>query len=442
VAVYVDGDRPGAQKLGARFHVSGYPTMILFTPDGAEVTRLPGEVEPQRYTEVVTLAMNAQRPVKAVLASAEAGAALQPGDWRLLAFYAWDSDEQQLVPKGRLPALLTRLAAACPATEGEAATRLWLKAIAAGPGDAARDDLAKLVALLDDERRAREQFDVLVTSPAEIARAVSARGTPARAQALAAFERTLQRLEHDTALSRADRLGALAARVELARVDVPPRASGPASAVSASANATRFKGDAPLLADVRETVARADREITDGYERQAVITAGADLLAEVGLDRESDALLQANLTKSHSPYYLMSGLADNAAKRGDAETALRWRREAYERSEGLSTRLQWGSRYVSALIELAPADERRIEAAVDQVLDEAARQPDAFYERSAASMRRMSNRLHGWNRGGSHASVVGRFEARLGAMCDRLERGDAQRETCRATVRPAPIKAG
>jgi thiol:disulfide interchange protein len=43
VAVNIDGDSPGAQKLGARFKVVGYPTMILFNPAGAELTRLPGK---------------------------------------------------------------------------------------------------------------------------------------------------------------------------------------------------------------------------------------------------------------------------------------------------------------------------------------------------------------------------------------------------------------
>ena len=75
VPVYVDGDSPGAQKLGARFKVSGYPTMVLFNPQGQELTRLPGEVDPGRYTQVLTLGMNAQRPVKAVLADALAGGA-------------------------------------------------------------------------------------------------------------------------------------------------------------------------------------------------------------------------------------------------------------------------------------------------------------------------------------------------------------------------------
>ena len=51
VPVYVDGDAPNAQKEGARFKVSGYPTMVLFSPDGVEITRLPGEVDPDRYMQ-------------------------------------------------------------------------------------------------------------------------------------------------------------------------------------------------------------------------------------------------------------------------------------------------------------------------------------------------------------------------------------------------------
>ena len=70
VPVYVDGDAPNAQKEGARFKVSGYPTMVLFTPDGVEITRLPGEVDPDRYMKVLTEGMNGAQPVKATLAAA------------------------------------------------------------------------------------------------------------------------------------------------------------------------------------------------------------------------------------------------------------------------------------------------------------------------------------------------------------------------------------
>ena len=74
VPVYLDGDTRSAQKLGARFKVSGYPTMILFKPDGTEITRLPGEVDAEQYMRVLALGMSGARPVKDTLA-----AALAPG---------------------------------------------------------------------------------------------------------------------------------------------------------------------------------------------------------------------------------------------------------------------------------------------------------------------------------------------------------------------------
>ena len=77
---------------------------------------------------------------------------------------------------------------------------------------------------------------------------------------------------------------------------------------------------------------------------------------------DSDALLKANLAKSHSPYYLMSQLGGNARKRGQNEQALKWYGEAFARSEGPATRLQWGAGYFSALVELAPQDAPRIQA--------------------------------------------------------------------------------
>ncbi len=70
VPVYIDGDSASAQKLGDRFKVSGYPTMILFKPDGSEITRLPGEVEADQYMRVLAMGMNGARPVKETLAAA------------------------------------------------------------------------------------------------------------------------------------------------------------------------------------------------------------------------------------------------------------------------------------------------------------------------------------------------------------------------------------
>ncbi|HEV7913947.1 MAG TPA: disulfide isomerase, partial [Albitalea sp.] len=191
-----------------------------------------------------------------------------------------------------------------------------------------------------------------------------------------------------------------------------------------------------LLADVREHSARVDREITDGYERQAVITAAGSLLENAGLDGESDTLLKANLAKSHSPYYLMSQLSSNAKKRGDKDEALKWSQQAFETSEGPATRLQWGAGYVSTLVDLAPQDEARIERTVAQLLTEAAAQPDAFYERSGRYLQKVGGKLVAWNKGGTHGAVLKRLQGQLQGVCEKLPADDAaQRGVCRGLLK-------
>ena len=429
VPVVVDGDLPGAQKLGARFKVRGYPTMILFNPEGSELTRLPGEVDAPQVMQVLQLGLAGGRPVKAVLADARAGKPLTPNEWRLLAYYAWDTDEAQLVPPAERAGLLAALAAACPSPEAESATRLWLKALAASDeGQGVRADPAlreRVMKVLADPTAARAQMDVLTNSAPEITRAVTTKEAGGqRAAVLSAYHRALQRLEQDPTLSRADRMGALIAQIDLARIDLPKEAK-------------HVKLLSALLKDVRDQVARADREITDGYERQAVITAGAYALGQAGLGAEADALLKANLTRSHSPYYLMSALASNARERGDKAEALHWYEKAFNRSEGPATRLQWGAGFVSALVDLAPGDAARIERAASQVMREASGQPDAFYERSARSLQRVGRKLQAWNAGGAHADVLGRLQAQLEKVCAQLPAVDAQRATCDALLHGA-----
>jgi hypothetical protein len=234
----------------------------------------------------------------------------------------------------------------------------------------------------------------------------------------------LRGLQADTTLSRADRLTALGARVELARID-------------SAKNERHPRILAPLLKQVREASARVDREVTDGYERQAVITAAAHFLGRAGLWKESDALLKANLAKSHSPYYLMSQLGGNARKLGRNDEALRWYEEAFARSEGPATRLQWGAQYVSALVELAPDDEARLERAVSRMIDEAALDRGAFDGRSARSLARVDKQLAQWNRDGRHSAVLVRLQARLQPVCGRLDGEPAARAACEGTFKPA-----
>ena len=427
VAVAVDGDLPGAQKLGRRFKVSGYPTTVLFTPEMHEITRLPGEVDAPQALAILQQGLAGGRPVKAVLADAVAGKPLAAGDWKMLAFYSWETDEAQLVPKAELPALLTKLAVASPSADPETTTRLWLKALAASDdGQGVKPDAAlrqRVLAVLADAAQARAQMDVLTNGAADIVRTLEADDSPARAPLVAAFDTALQRLAADATLSRNDRVGAVYARVDLARLGQPK-------------DAARVKLAEPLLKDVRELAARFDREITDGYERQAVITFVGSLLAKAGLWDESDALLKANLARSHSPYYLMSQLGSNAKKLGKKEEALQWYGQAWEKSEGPATRLQWGSGYLTALVELAPQDGARIEKTAAQLFAEAGKDAGAFEGRSVRSLQRAGGKLVSWNADGKQAPVLRRLQGQLDGLCAKVDTAEGQRAACQGLLKP------
>ncbi|MCP5286534.1 MAG: thioredoxin family protein [Burkholderiaceae bacterium] len=429
IAVHVDGDRPGAQKLGSRFKVGGYPTVVLLSPDGREITRLPGEADPERMMAVLQLGLSGGRPVRDVLADARAGKPLPDGAWRMLAFYSWDTDQDQLVTEADRPEVLADLARKAPAGPGEqadVATRLWLKAVAASDdGKGLKADAAlreRVRAVLVDPAAARRHADVLSNNAPEMLRALSEDGSPERQPLASALDAALQRLARDTALSRGDRITALIGRVQIARLGQPK-------------DAVKVNVPAALVSEVRSQVAADDREIRDGYERQAVITAGAYALGQVGLWAESDALLQTNLAKSHSPYYLMSQLGGNARKQGRTADALRWYGEAYAKSEGPATRLQWGTGYLSALVDLAPQDTRRIEQTAAQLIGEAALDDGAFSGRSARVLQRLGRKLGAWGSEPARAAALQRLQAQLDGVCAKVDAAD--RAACTAVLKPA-----
>ncbi len=432
VAVHIDGDSAGAQKLGTRFKVRGYPTMILFNPEAIEITRLPGEIDAPQVVKVLQMGLAGGRPVKAVLADARAGKKLGANEWRLLAFYSWETDEQQLVPQQERAGLLAQLAVASKGVDEDTTTRLWLKALAASnEGQGVKPDAAlqkRVEAVLASPEQSRSQMDVLTNSAADIAMVLTPDPGAARNKLVIAFDAALKKLAADTSLSRADRITALQARVDLARLDQPKDAVNP-------------KISPALAQEVREHAARDDREITDGYERQAVITEAAYVLGEAGLWKDSDELLKASLSKSHSPYYLMSYLGNNARKQGRKDEALRWYEEAFNKSEGPATRLQWGSNYFAALVELAPQDAGKIEKTASQLFTEASQDKSAFYERSARSLQKVGAKLGSWSAGGQHAVVITRLKTQLDGICAKVDTADQQKATCEALIK-APAKKG
>lgn len=431
LAVYIDGDTPGAQKLGAQFKVMGYPTMIVFKPDGTELTRIPGEVDAARYMEVLDLALASSSSVKESLAAALGpnAASLTPQAWRQLAFYSWEQDQAQLVPEKDRPATLRALAQACPPAHAEAATRLMLKAaVAFGQNKTAlpapEATLSRLREVLADPALTRSHFDTLENYASDLVQALSAKASPERATLVAALNNSLDNLAKDSSLTRSDQVGAVQAKLDLSRIDAP---QGSTAAPA-------------LVAQARAAAMAAERETTDAHERQAVVPNAAHLLADAGLLDESDAMLKAELPKAISPYYHMLVLSSNAKKRGDKAAALDWAERAWKESKGPATRMQWGSGYISKLLEMSPQDSARIEKAATGLLSEVSPTPETFYERNRRVLQRLGKQLLAWNDKGEHQATITKLSRQLDQVCNKLPREDEARKACSAVFKPSSNK--
>jgi len=410
VPVYVDADSPSGQALGARFKVSGYPTTVLLDGRGQELTRLAGSVDFAKYMQLLDRGLAGGNSARQSLAVALAGKPLPADDWRMLAFYSWETDDGQMVAEKDVPATLLKLASLCPASEREASSRLVLQALfsAAQEKDARpkldkADAIGSVRSLLAQPQLVRENHDLLGYGAGDIVALLTDAKSKQRAELAAEWNAALGRLAADGTLSNGGRMYALLGRVSLARLDQKDGSL-----------------PGPLLDEVRAEAARVDREVTDLDERQAVITLAGAVLARAGLLDESDALLKAELPRSHSPYYYMSQLASNAKRRGTPEgnaAAVDWARQAYDASKGTATRLRWGGGYVNTLLEVTPKDAQAIEHAAAQVLGEVRPDSVQLAGNNRAALERMSKRLVAWDKDGRNDAVLARLNDSLKDKC-------------------------
>jgi thiol-disulfide isomerase/thioredoxin len=436
VPVYLDGDTPSAQKRGEHFGVVGYPTMILFRPDGTEITRLPGGVDVARYATILDVALRDARPVKEILAAAQSGGDVPADDWRLLAYNSWGSDvDGRVLPQEQRLPTFRKLAARCPAAElpGECA-RLYFEYLGAAAaattgskpaldGLERADARRRLLALLPSAPVQAANVDNLLYGAKDFIGVLSAPATPERRELTRAWGAALDTLGAPASASRLsapEQLLLVRARVMLAKLDAPDAPLPPA-----------------LLEQARQAVAAVDAKTTDVYARQAAINAAANLYWEAGLNDDANRLLTAELEKSKSPYYFMLDLADLAEKAGRKQEAVQWLARAYDGAQGPATRFQWGYNYLVGMLEMTPEDTAGIERAGLAVLGELDGSPDAFYQRTRMRLEQLDSRLLEWGKTGEAAKVVDTLRARTHQICEKLPANDPGRRPCERFLNPA-----
>lgn len=432
VAVYLDGDTVNAQALGEKFGVVGYPTMVVFSPEGTEITRIPGGIDIQAYANVLDLTLGDVQPVPAILARVlDGGERLGAADCRLMAYYSWDQNKTIL--EGRQPANAFRnLAAACPAESRTEVSILYVRyltsALTAAPGQDPpatlaetdrRDALLRLQEVLDDYALARANLYPVLMSGAQLTAALTRPGSVERNMLRDKFLGVLDRIAKDPAIFTSERLYTAIGRIRFERIDDPKAEISPA-----------------LRDEITTMVAEADAATSDAYERQTVINAASNVLNEAELYEQARTLLLAELARSHQPYYFMVGLAEIEQRAGHHAEALQWLERAYAEARGPATRFQWGTYYVTGLIEMTPDDVGRIQTEAVRVVREL-EGSRAFYQRPKAQLRKLEATLEAWGTNAPRRAGLEHIRKGVMTICATIPAQETAHATCEGFLAPA-----
>ncbi|MBK6768321.1 MAG: thioredoxin family protein [Ardenticatenales bacterium] len=483
LALELDGDTERAQIWGEKFDVKGYPTVIVFNPDGDEIMRLTSGIDAEKYASVLTSAKAKMMPIADVLAAVEAGgpATAAGEDLDLLAFYAWDQDSVLELDTDRKLALFKRLWQETPATLNVAKNRflcLWIEALHAARSDAegaaeegetpelpaptadeATALLAGLAEVFTDPAQRSANTNTIYYWSEETATMLFPEPGPDRDAFGAAWAAAARAIEDDEAMTVDDRLTAFYPQIILARLQASaaPAASDvvtatgeltpTAAAVDGAAADAADAADAeptpiPLPADLVQRVAErvkwSSETVTDAGEMQTVMGTMVWMLQETGQDAAAEELLNTKLDSTLQPYYYMLELASIAEEKDDTAGAIGWYRKAWETSQGSMTRFRWGHSYLRALLRLAPEDEATFETEATKILTELMANQDALALGNGDRMGTLSAAILKWNADGEHDAVVTRLRDLVAAGCAALDATgeDSQQSRCQQFLVP------
>jgi len=395
VPVYLDGDTEAAQKLGERFGVLGYPTLILFTPEGEEITRLPGGMSMERYPEVLDLALARVKPVARLLEEIlDEGRKPAARELHLLAWYAWEQDGGKALGKRELTDVLKSLEALVPDSLAREKSRLnarYLAALAARrdpPTEAEKADAARrLRQVLADTGSWQDNAGFLIYELDVLIPRITTPDSPERKKLMDAWGSVLMRLQQDTGLGAARRLLVYSGRLrwlKAAGQEIPET----------------------LKAEIRAVAREARMKARDGHERIAVSYAAYGVLEASGQLALAERLINEEMRAGSNNQYWMLVLADLAEESGNEEEALHWYAKAWESARGEATRIQWGSYYIRQLTQQLPDDDERIMAVSKALFAELAKQKAPFHGRNRRALERVFKALNAWGQVSSLAELI------------------------------------
>ena len=403
VAVYLDGDTERAQVWGEKHDAVGYPTLIVFDPQGNQLTRLPGTLAAESFMAALDDAMSDLAPVAGLVQVAlNSDRPLTDAEHRRLAYHSWHQDKRTLAPEQYLE-LFERLAAQAPQDDPVLARRAHSLRLseAVNSGDAAWDAerYSELMFVLAAEEHDLDNLMMFSGKLAGVFDALEA-DSAQQEELRQAFSGALEAVLASPAGSKSAPLFSLGMLLELERLD---NAEAPPSP--------------QLLERILAAARQADAVAESQQERQSLIYYAYSLLSNAGEYERARILLEKELEISEEPYYFMYPLATLSHKTGDTEGAVRWMERYYRESYGPATRLQHGVNYVRRMMLWMPGNVGTILSVAEEVLAEMHGQPDALANRNLRSLGWLVDALEAW-RAEHHADLsLAALDSGIATIC-------------------------
>jgi len=438
VPVYLDGDTERAQIWGEKFKIAGYPTVILFSPTGFELFRMPTDVTAEQYGVLLEAAVADFRPVDEILAEVVAGGpqAADKLDLELVAYHSWAQDPQPDLGNAEMTAIFWRLFDETPPESSRLRARFMTLTVEhAIPRIGAVKEIYGEAELgeLDEERRIalRAGLMTLLTTPdlwpenkifltlqsKNAVEVLEPELSDGRDELVRAWVEAATMMQEHPEFSATEQLMAFVPEFELLALE------------------GHVEGE-PVPDALREKVrVRADRvvaEADDPGEFQSTLNMVVWLLSMAGLQEEAKALLDEHLDETVAPHYFLSLLGDLNAD--DPEVALEWHRQAFEQAGDQSSGFKWGTSFVLKLIKLTPEDVAAIDGASCELVVLMVSNEDAFAGRNVAYLKQLEAALLAWAEStGNHEVIVG-LRSEITDQCDRFrgEIAPEQVERCLA----------
>lgn len=385
--IYIDGDSDHAQIFAERLGVSGYPAILVLGSNGEEKGRITDSLNFEEFKDAfIAAAMNSRDDLHATLSEALEGRA-ERNDWTVLAYTRWEPSVVKAMTPRNFRHVLMEVAKLVPKELPREKALIFAAA--------SMENIKQLKEKISVDRKTTEEFVEFFVSGLE--RLFSDETALAAARGFISYEYEqsmvfLEKFAPDKVsgirnrwLEASEKIGNLSGVSSDAKMwSVYPLVQDYKRNYTKLSQADKKK----LESKVKEHVSRNLITLKTQFERKATVSGASYLLQQVGDFDGAEKLLQAEIPRTDTPWYLYSALSSLERRRERNSKALEYSRKATSSVKGRASKLQWMTDELVLGLKLGH-DQKYLSESLSAFYTELFNYDDGFFGRNQLRLKRI-----------------------------------------------------